>query len=73
MRDSERSLTSLSLVNCRHAQMRSVEVRHIFSLKQLTHLRIHRSFAEKLDSLTQHELQAPSQRLTKLIHSELLL
>ena len=69
----QRSLTSLTLVSCCHAQLRAVDVAHIFSLQQLTYLRIENSFAEKLDSFTQHLLQSPSStralglpRLTKL-------
>ena len=67
----QRSLTSLSLTDCRHAALLTVELRHVFALQQLTHLRIRYSFAEKLNSLTKYDLQAPSLRLPKLIHSEI--
>ena len=67
----QRSLTSLTLVDCLHPALLAVKLRHIFALQQLTHLVIRRCF-EKLDSLTKHDLKVPSVRLPKLVKSEVV-
>ena len=66
----QRSLTSLTLLDCLHPALLTVELRHIFTLQQLTHLVIRCCFAEKLNSFILHELTVPSTRLPKLVKSE---
>ena len=68
----QRSLTSLTLADCHHATLLTVELRHIFALQQLTHLTIRGCFAERLCSFALHELKVPSARLPKLIQSDVI-
>lgn len=63
----QRSLTSFTIEN-KHFQLPPEELRHVFALQQLTHLRI--QLRKPIDPLLVHELQAPSNRLPKLICSE---
>ena len=63
------TLTSLTLDECRHAQLQASELRHVYGLQQLTSLRLQDSFAEKLDSMSLMDLRLPSHRLPNLIHS----
>ena len=65
-----RSLTSLSLLYCRHPSLAPAELRALHGLSALRKLRLTHSLAASLDAVTRAEFTPPSARMPQLAEFE---